>query len=356
MIMNKCSILYLTKISLLACLLAGNSNATFIEGFPSQCSLASTNVPLVGHILRLGFMQLTPYGWVFSFPDVQNTQYLSNVPIADNVGLIGQDPYADFSQAIFSETPEGTVALAQIFVAADGVEPIVTCVSELISLNTYMPGNYGADLSWLNRDRLGYWFGRRNFGRNWDWQNRWGREFGEIRRKHRWFNERNPDRRFGRRIDRDEYRRQRDENDRRRPRNQEPSGRRGWRTQENRDRIDSQRPRDRQKPQDLGRPQDTPNRHDVRRPRDIPNRHDVRRPQDRANRPSPIRPQAQGPENIQKPQDTQRRRQDNRNPNLQRAQDIQKLPAQRPKDEGTPLNPSKKNLRKRPDNTQKISG
>lgn len=245
--MNKFNFSNLIKILGLTILFATSSQAIFIEGFPSQCAFAPTNMPMVGHVLRIGFVQWSaPFGWIFSFPDVQNAQYLSSVPIAENVGLIGQDPYADFSQAILATTPEGTVALAQIFVGATGMEPLVTCLSQVMPFEDYIPGNYGPDLNWLDRGRLGYWYTQRSFGRNWEWRDRWGGEFSRIRNRYSSYREEHPDRRFGRRIDADEHRRERREIERRRPRDGRNHDR-GWRSEENGKPI-TQKPRDEQRP------------------------------------------------------------------------------------------------------------
>lgn len=160
----------------------------YIEDFPSECAYASDRIPLPGHIIRVGFVNYTPYGWSLFFPDRQDSVNLQRVSIAENVGIIGQNPFDDISQFVRMRTPEGMFLIGQIFVGDPNMEPVVTCLSPTRPLRSYNAGYYGADLNWLNRDTFRKWLGWRKYNKTWKWKKWWGSKFADVRRKFKHFN------------------------------------------------------------------------------------------------------------------------------------------------------------------------
>lgn len=165
-----------------ACLLIASNAAhsVAIEGFPEGCSDASTRQALPGHILRLGTINVGPGGLFFSFPDRNDTTNLQTVDLADNVGLIGQDPSQDISQMVRTATPDGSFVVAQVFIGDEQDEPVVTCISQMIPVTRYVPSDYGDDWSWLDP---GIFVERLRWKRHshWNWRGWWRRDFDRIR-------------------------------------------------------------------------------------------------------------------------------------------------------------------------------
>src|SRR5690606_26220053 len=100
---------------------------------------------------------LSQYGWSFFFPDERDSQSLQRVGIADNAGLIGQNPEQDLGSLIKTRTPPGSFVVAQIFIGDPNYEPLATCISQPTLVTRFVPTYYSGDWSWLDRGRLGYW-------------------------------------------------------------------------------------------------------------------------------------------------------------------------------------------------------
>ncbi len=180
-------VLKMSKLIALITILPAASQAIFVPGFPGECGYGSTRVPMDGHIIRLGYVASTPYGWSFVFPDNEATVSMERVDIADNVGLLGQDPAANLSGSVRAATPEGAYVVAQIFVGDPNIEPIVTCMSGLLPLTSYNPALYGADFLWLQKPAFGRWLKVRTYSKSWNWRSWWGNKFGDIRRQFKGF-------------------------------------------------------------------------------------------------------------------------------------------------------------------------
>ena len=186
------------RMSLLAIisLFALDISAAMVSGFPEGCSDASTSNALPGHIVRLGMVRQGPDGLIFVFPDRYDTRYLQTVEVAENVGLIGQDPYGDYSDVIRYSTPEDSFVVAQIFVGDERYEPVVSCVSQPIPLTRYYPSDYGSDWSWLDRGVFVERLRHHRHHRSWRWKKWWRRDFDSVRRKFRRSNSQRDFRRF----------------------------------------------------------------------------------------------------------------------------------------------------------------
>lgn len=159
--------------------------AAEIEGFPEACSDASTREPLPGHIIRLGSVNEGPNGLYFAFPDQNDTTNLQTIDLADNVGLIGQDPNQDLSEMIQNTTPSGSFVVAQVFVGDENQEPVVTCLSRVMPLTQYVPADFGPEWSWLER---GYFYERlryKKYHRHWGWKKWWRNKFHNLRDRYR---------------------------------------------------------------------------------------------------------------------------------------------------------------------------
>ncbi len=169
-----------------ACLLIFSSaaGAVVVEGFPPACSEATTNQALEGHIIQLGVINAGPEGLLFSFPDQNDRRNLQSIGLADNVGLIGQDPEQDFSEMIKQGTPEGSFLVAQVFIGDEQSEPVVTCLSRVIPITRFVPSDYGPRWSWLDR---GIFIERLRWKRHrpWNWRKWWNRDFSSIRSRFR---------------------------------------------------------------------------------------------------------------------------------------------------------------------------
>lgn len=201
-----------------------------LDQFPTECSMASDREALPGHIIRLGFINHTPMGWSLLFPDPRMSDKLQRVGIADNVGIIGQDPDADLSDIVRARTPNGSFVVAQIFVGDESGEPVVTCLSKPRMLSSYQPNYYGSEFLWLEPVAFRRW---RSFERydDWGWRRWYGRDFGLIRNKYREYhrehrphhNWKNKERERGLRdkIDKNQQKPDRRDFDKRKPLNQE---------------------------------------------------------------------------------------------------------------------------------------
>lgn len=152
----------------------------YLDGFPAACSEATPQMPMPGHILRLGFVSNTPMGWSFLFPEKYSRGMLERVLLLDNAGLIGQEPDADYGADIRFRTSAGQFVVAQIFVGDQNSEPVVTCVSTPVPLTQYRPDYYGSYFNWLDMSSFGTWLNYRKFGK-WKWRNHWN--FGNLRSK-----------------------------------------------------------------------------------------------------------------------------------------------------------------------------
>lgn len=155
-------------------------NAADIDGFPMLCSEANDRQALPGHILRLGMVNASYEGMYFSFPDQNDPSSLQQIGIADNVGLIGQNAEEDFSDEIKNGTPPGSFVVAQVFVADENAEPVVTCLSRAMPVTTYNPAYFGTAWTWL---RPGIFIERLRWKRYrpWRWRNWYGSTFRSIR-------------------------------------------------------------------------------------------------------------------------------------------------------------------------------
>ncbi len=182
---------FLTWLGVLAGILlsATNIHAVTVNGFPQQCAFATDRAPMEGHILRLGHINNTPYGWSFLFPDKQGMEVLDRVELADNVGLINQTPSVNPYDSIHTETPSGEFLVGQIFVGDPNLSPVVTCVSNVMAIESLDPTIYGPDFVWLNRALLGQLLDIRNYSITWNWQPLWGSRIQEIRNNFKGFRE-----------------------------------------------------------------------------------------------------------------------------------------------------------------------
>ncbi|HXW52785.1 MAG TPA: hypothetical protein VEL47_01640 [Myxococcota bacterium] len=163
------------------------SHAVVVPGFPGACAQGSPRVPMDGHIIRLGYVVAAPEGWSLVFPDNEGTVAMERVDIADNVGLIGQDPMSALSGSLRVATPPGSYVAAQIFVGDPNQEPVVTCLSGLLPLSSYDPAMYGADFLWLKKASFGNYLKVRTYDKTWNWRRWWGNKFADIRRNFRGF-------------------------------------------------------------------------------------------------------------------------------------------------------------------------
>lgn len=153
------------------------------EHFSQMCSTATVTQAMPGHIIRLGALVTKDADTNFVFPD-QNSENLQQVDVAEEVGVIGQDPSADMNPM---DTPMGSYVVAQIYVGEENQAPMVTCVSDPIPEQQYDPQVYGGTSSpaivVLDRavfiDRLSY----RDVYSPWDWRSSWG-DFAYIRRSY----------------------------------------------------------------------------------------------------------------------------------------------------------------------------
>lgn len=157
---------------------------SILDQFPMECSMASDREALPGHIIRLGFVNKTPMGRSLLFPDQRIGERLQRVGIADNVGVIGQDPDDDLSDMIKAQTPGGSFVVAQIFVGDETAEPVVTCISKPRMLSSYQPSYYGSDFLWLEPVVFRRWLKFERYD-DWGWRRWYGRDFGLIRNKYR---------------------------------------------------------------------------------------------------------------------------------------------------------------------------
>lgn len=198
-------------------------NAQYIEEFPAMCSEATDRHPLPGHIIRLGFVRWTHYGWSFFFPDERIRDNLQRVSMAQNAGIIAQDPYQDLTHLVKMETPPGSFVVAQIFVGDENIEPVASCISQPILLERYSPSYYGSDWHWLDRAQFNRWSSFKGYS-NWKWKRYWRDDFYHIRSRFKHHRFEGRDRKFkwrdrhDRRDHRDDrrFRRDRDGDDRRR--------------------------------------------------------------------------------------------------------------------------------------------
>lgn len=159
----------------------------YMDEFPSECAYADDKEPLPGHIIRLGFVGWTRYGWSFFFPDRRIDGRLQRAPVAFNVGVIGQDPEENLSHIIRARTPEGSFVVAQIFIGEENLEPVVTCVSRPISLARYSSAYYGPDFSWLDRWTFHRWLKVKKYS-TWKYKKRWHRDFDDVRKRFKGWN------------------------------------------------------------------------------------------------------------------------------------------------------------------------
>jgi hypothetical protein len=150
----------------------------YFDNFPAMCSEASNRHPLPGHIMRLGFVAPTSFGWSFLFPERNSTDMLERVSLLDNAGLIGQPPDQFFGDQIRMRTPAGYFVVAHIFVGDQNSEPVVTCVSGTIPAAQYQPSYYGEQYEWLTSQTFGAWLNFRKFGK-WKWRRYWN--FDDVR-------------------------------------------------------------------------------------------------------------------------------------------------------------------------------
>lgn len=189
----------------------------YLESFPYECEYATDREPLPGHMLRVGFISSTRYGWSFFFPDERIQSNLQMVGISDSAGLIGSGESLGEWQM---RTPPGSFVVAQIFVGDQEGEPVVTCLSRPILLSRYVPKYYGFSNIWLDRGKLGYWLKWRKYSR-WGWRDRWQGDIYKIRNNFSEYRDRYKDRYNRRRLDRNNDRydrrsdRYRDRDDRR---------------------------------------------------------------------------------------------------------------------------------------------
>ncbi len=154
----------------------------YLYNFPAMCSEAGPNIPLPGHVLRLGFVSNTPFGWSFLFPERHSESMLERVALLPNAGLIGQHPDQDFSAQMRMRTPAGLFVVADVFVGDPSIPPVVTCVSAPIPLLQYRPAYYGSSWNWLDANNFGRWLKFRKYGK-WQWNRYW--KFDKVRTKYK---------------------------------------------------------------------------------------------------------------------------------------------------------------------------
>lgn len=151
----------------------------YLDEFPYACSTANDREPMSpGHILQLGFITPTSYGWSFMFPGKGRSNLL-RIGMLDNAGIIGEEQFDNLNSLIRFRTPGSSFVVAQVFVG-DEENPVVTCVSRPIALTSYTPSYYGNDFSWLDRASFGRWLGYRKF-RNWNHRYHRDNRFKDIR-------------------------------------------------------------------------------------------------------------------------------------------------------------------------------
>lgn len=159
------------------------SDSNVVRGFPEACATASDRVPMAGHMIRVGFIGNSPDGWGFFFPDEREQDQLQMIEIADNAGMIAQNPADNLYDLIRTQTPESSYVTAQILVGDPTRGPTVTCVSRAAIINNYQPQDFGDQYNWLDRDSLRQWLTYKQYKR-WDWQRFWADDISSIRSRY----------------------------------------------------------------------------------------------------------------------------------------------------------------------------
>lgn len=159
-----------------------------IKGFPEGCAYATMNEPLPGHFLGFGRISFMGSSWAFEYMRQTRPGPFQIAEVAQNLGLIGQNPEQNISVDLMSRTSGESFVVAQLLDRSDlGLGPIVTCISPVFRgrLRPGRPIVYGKDY-WTEYDRF-IDYRRDPLRRNrWNkWQNRW-REDGSQDWRRAW--------------------------------------------------------------------------------------------------------------------------------------------------------------------------
>jgi len=149
--------------------------AEMIQGFPEGCAFATVNEALPYHVLGYGRIRLMEAGWSFQYMDQSVPGPFSIAAVADNLGLMGQDPEQNIILDLIARTPEDKYVVAQILDRSEmGLGPIVTCISPAFSGTIYSnrPIVFGQD----------YWLEYRKY-RDYQWDNARKRRWDKLRNR-----------------------------------------------------------------------------------------------------------------------------------------------------------------------------
>lgn len=165
-----------------------NKGGLIIKGFPEGCAYATMNEPLPGQFLAFGRISFMGSSWAFEYMTQTRSGPFQIAEVAQNLGLIGQDPEQNLSVDLMARTSRENFVVAQLLDRSDlGLGPIVTCISPVFRgrLRPGRPVIFGQDY-WTQYDRF-IEYRRDPLRRNrWHrWQNRW-REDGSQDWKRTW--------------------------------------------------------------------------------------------------------------------------------------------------------------------------
>lgn len=164
------------------------AHSELIQGFPEGCAFATLNQALPYHILGYGRIRWMGAGWAFQYLDQNVPGPFSIAAVADNLGMMGQNPEQNISMDLLARTPGDKYVVAQILDRSEmGLGPIVTCISPAFfgEIIPYRPIVFGQDYwSEYRRFRDYRWDDSRR--RRWErWKYRWNDRIVDWRRKWR---------------------------------------------------------------------------------------------------------------------------------------------------------------------------
>jgi len=158
-----------------------------IKGFPEGCAYATLSEPLPNHILGYGRIDFMGSSFAFQYLDLSRRGAFQVAEVAQNLGLIGQNPEQNLSIDLMARTAQDRFVVAQLLDRSEfGLAPIVTCISPVF-FGTLTPGReiiFGRDY-WTNYDRFQHYrHDSRRYERYKRWKNRWQHEEDFDWRKH----------------------------------------------------------------------------------------------------------------------------------------------------------------------------
>jgi hypothetical protein len=113
------------------------SRAELVEDFPEGCAWATMKDPLPYSFLGYGRIEYVADEYIFRYINNTNNRF-SIASVADNVGLIGQEPEQNLSRSLLALTSKKSYVVAQILDRSSlGLEPIVTCISPIFHGQLY---------------------------------------------------------------------------------------------------------------------------------------------------------------------------------------------------------------------------